>query len=29
MGDVNGDGVEDFMIRLDGLYALSTGDFVL
>ena len=28
-GDTNGDGVADFMIRLDGLHSLSSGDFVL
>ena len=28
-GDTNGDGIADFMIRLDGLHALSSGDFVL
>jgi Ca2+-binding RTX toxin-like protein len=29
MGDVDGDSVEDFMIRLDGLHTLVAGDFVL
>ncbi len=28
-GDVNGDGVADFQIRLEGLYDLTAGDFVL
>lgn len=28
-GDVNGDGVADFIIRIDGLHALSATDFVL
>ena len=28
-GDTNGDGVADFMIRLDGGHALVAGDFVL
>ena len=28
-GDVNGDGVEDFLIRLEGLVDLTAGDFVL
>jgi Ca2+-binding RTX toxin-like protein len=28
-GDTNGDGVADFMMRLDGSHALVTGDFVL
>ena len=28
-GDTNGDGVADFMIRLDGLHTLGSGDFVL
>jgi Ca2+-binding RTX toxin-like protein len=28
-GDTNGDGVADFMIRLDGLHSLTSGDFVL
>ncbi|MBV9528974.1 M10 family metallopeptidase C-terminal domain-containing protein [Sphingomonas sp.] len=28
-GDTNGDGVADFMIRLDGLHALTSHDFVL
>jgi Ca2+-binding RTX toxin-like protein len=28
-GDTNGDGAADFMMRLDGLHALSGGDFVL
>lgn len=28
-GDTNGDGVADFLIRLDGVHALVAGDFVL
>jgi len=28
-GDTNGDGLADFMIRLDGSHALIAGDFVL
>ena len=28
-GDTNGDGVADFMIRLDGSHALTASDFVL
>jgi len=28
-GDVDGDGVADFWIRLDGLHTLGSGDFVL
>ncbi|QNM81852.1 calcium-binding protein [Sphingomonas sabuli] len=28
-GDVDGDGIADFMIRLDGMHALVAGDFVL
>jgi len=28
-GDTNGDGVADFMIRLEGTHALVTGDFLL
>lgn len=28
-GDTNGDGVADFMIRLDGLHALVSADFAL
>jgi Ca2+-binding RTX toxin-like protein len=28
-GDTNGDGTADFMIRLDGLHTLASGDFVL
>jgi serralysin len=28
-GDTNGDGVADFMIRVDGLHALTSGDFIL
>jgi hypothetical protein len=28
-GDTNGDGVADFMIRLDGLHTLRSGDFIL
>ncbi len=28
-GDTNGDGTADFMIRLDGLHTLTSGDFVL
>ena len=28
-GDTNGDGLADFMIRLDGSHALVSGDFVL
>ncbi len=28
-GDINGDGIVDFVIRLDGLHSLGTGDFVL
>src|SRR5690606_18299521 len=28
-GDTNGDGVADFVIRLDGLHDLVAGDFVL
>ena len=27
-GDVNGDGIADFMIRLDGLIDLGTNDFL-
>ena len=29
MGDVNGDGVADFIIRIDGLHALTAGNFTL
>ncbi len=29
MGDTNGDGIADFMIRLDGSHSLTSGDFVL
>lgn len=29
MGDQNGDGVADFVIRLDGNVALSIGDFII
>jgi Ca2+-binding RTX toxin-like protein len=28
-GDTNGDGAADFMIRIDGLHSLTSGDFVL
>jgi Ca2+-binding RTX toxin-like protein len=28
-GDTNGDGVADFMIRLEGTHSLLTGDFIL
>lgn len=28
-GDTNGDGVADFMIRIDGLHTLTTADFFL
>lgn len=28
-GDVNGDGVADFQIRLNGLHSLTGGDFIL
>ena len=28
-GDTNGDGIADFMIKLDGLHTLSSGDFLL
>ncbi|HET6941174.1 MAG TPA: hypothetical protein VFH89_03320 [Sphingomicrobium sp.] len=28
-GDTNGDGIADFLIRLDGLHTLTTGDFIL
>jgi serralysin len=28
-GDTNGDGIADFMIRVDGLHALTTHDFIL
>ena len=28
-GDTNGDGLADFMVRLDGNQALVSGDFVL
>jgi len=28
-GDTNGDGVADFMIRVDGLHTLTSGDFAL
>lgn len=28
-GDTNGDGVADFLIRLDGLHSLTSGDFIL
>ena len=29
MGDTNGDGSADFMIRLDGAHTLTSGDFVI
>ncbi|QNM82911.1 calcium-binding protein [Sphingomonas sabuli] len=29
MGDTNGDGAADFMIRLDGLHSLAASDFLL
>ena len=28
-GDTNGDGVADFLIRIDGVHALAAGDFLL
>ncbi len=28
-GDTNGDGTADFMVRLDGLHTLGSGDFVM
>jgi len=28
-GDTNGDGIADFMIKLDGLHAVGAGDLVL
>lgn len=28
-GDVNGDGVADFLIRIDGVHTLGAGDFIL
>ena len=28
-GDVNGDGVADFLIRIDGVHTLVAGDFIL
>ena len=28
-GDTNGDGTADFMIRIDGLHALTSSDFGL
>lgn len=28
-GDTNGDGVADFLIRIDGVQNLTAGDFVL
>jgi len=28
-GDTNGDGIADFMIRVDGLHTLTSGDFAL
>ena len=28
-GDTNGDGLADFLIRLDGLHTLGGGDFML
>ena len=28
-GDTNGDGLADFMVRLDGSHALVAGDFIL
>ena len=28
-GDTNGDGIADFMIKLDGLHALATSDLIL
>ncbi len=28
-GDVNGDGVADFLIRIDGVHTLSAADFIL
>jgi len=28
-GDTDGDGIANFMVRLDGLHALTTGDFTL
>ena len=28
-GDVNGDGRSDFQIKVDGVYALHSSDFVL
>ena len=28
-GDINGDGVADFMVRVDGLHTLASSDFML
>lgn len=28
-GDTNGYGIADFMIRIDGLHTLVSGDFIL
>jgi len=28
-GDTNGDGIADFVIRVDGLHTLTSGDFAL
>ena len=28
-GDTNGDGIADFMVRVDGLHTLTSGDFAL
>ena len=29
MGDTNGDGTADFLVRLDGAHSLASGDFIL
>ena len=29
LGDLNGDGAADFMLRLDGLHTLTSGNFIL
>ena len=28
-GDIDGDGVADFLIRIDGLHTLTASDFIL